>query len=46
MESDCGPGANVISPLHCPRYSTNTDKEMLMLKMVDENGHDLGLIRY
>ncbi|XP_031458440.1 putative neutral ceramidase C [Phasianus colchicus] len=28
------------------RYSTNTDKEMVMLKMVDENGHDLGLISW
>ncbi|XP_052533524.1 putative neutral ceramidase C isoform X1 [Tympanuchus pallidicinctus] len=28
------------------RYSTNTDKEMVMLKMVDENGHDLGFISW
>ncbi|XP_050567819.1 putative neutral ceramidase C [Cygnus atratus] len=28
------------------RYSSNTDKEMVMLKMVDENGHDLGLISW
>ncbi|XP_042674307.1 putative neutral ceramidase C isoform X2 [Centrocercus urophasianus] len=28
------------------RYSTNTDKEMVMLKLVDENGHDLGLISW
>ncbi|XP_021237537.1 neutral ceramidase [Numida meleagris] len=28
------------------RYSANTDKEMVMLKMVDENGHDLGLISW
>eukprot|EP00075_Anas_platyrhynchos_P004629 XP_012952758.2 putative neutral ceramidase C [Anas platyrhynchos] len=28
------------------RYSSNTDKEMVILKMVDENGHDLGLISW
>ncbi|NXK47713.1 ASAH2 ceramidase, partial [Chauna torquata] len=28
------------------RYSSNTDKEMVTLKMVDENGHDLGLISW
>ncbi|NWQ77871.1 ASAH2 ceramidase, partial [Columbina picui] len=28
------------------RYSSNTDKEMVMLKMVDENGEELGLIRW
>lgn len=28
------------------RYSSNTDKEMLVLKLVDLNGEDLGLIRY
>ncbi|XP_061857514.1 putative neutral ceramidase C isoform X2 [Colius striatus] len=28
------------------RYSSNTDKEMLMLKMVDENGQELGLISW
>ncbi|GAB0192545.1 putative neutral ceramidase C [Grus japonensis] len=28
------------------RYSSNTDKEMVMLKMVDENGQDLGLISW
>ncbi|NXL89184.1 ASAH2 ceramidase, partial [Alectura lathami] len=28
------------------RYSSNTDKEMVMLKMVDEDGQDLGLISW
>ncbi|XP_009069646.1 PREDICTED: neutral ceramidase [Acanthisitta chloris] len=28
------------------RYSSNTDKEMVMLKMVDEHGEDLGLISW
>lgn len=28
------------------RYSSNTDKEMTVLKMVDLNGDELGLIRY
>uniref|UniRef100_A0A8D1EF05 Neutral ceramidase n=1 Tax=Sus scrofa TaxID=9823 RepID=A0A8D1EF05_PIG len=28
------------------RYSSNTDKEMLLLKMVDLNGDDLGLISF
>uniref|UniRef100_A0A663DWI7 Neutral ceramidase n=1 Tax=Aquila chrysaetos chrysaetos TaxID=223781 RepID=A0A663DWI7_AQUCH len=28
------------------RYSSNTDKEMVMLKMVDENGQELGLISW
>uniref|UniRef100_A0A8D1P9Q7 Neutral ceramidase n=1 Tax=Sus scrofa TaxID=9823 RepID=A0A8D1P9Q7_PIG len=28
------------------RYSSNTDKEMLLLKMVDLNGDDLGLISW
>ncbi|NWU88526.1 ASAH2 ceramidase, partial [Upupa epops] len=28
------------------RYSSNTDKEMVMLKMVDENGQGLGLISW
>ncbi|XP_068544646.1 putative neutral ceramidase C isoform X3 [Anas acuta] len=28
------------------RYSSNTDKEMVILKMVDENGHDLGVISW
>ncbi|NXX84397.1 ASAH2 ceramidase, partial [Urocolius indicus] len=28
------------------RYSSNTDKEMLMLKMVDENGQELGMISW
>ncbi|XP_039559634.1 neutral ceramidase isoform X2 [Passer montanus] len=28
------------------RYSSNTDKEMVLLKMVDENGHELGLISW
>ncbi|NXI72574.1 ASAH2 ceramidase, partial [Anseranas semipalmata] len=28
------------------RYSSNTDKEMVMLKMVDGNGQDLGLISW
>ncbi|PKU38839.1 neutral ceramidase [Limosa lapponica baueri] len=28
------------------RYSSNTDKEMVMLKMVDMNGEDLGLISW
>ncbi|KFO76813.1 Neutral ceramidase, partial [Cuculus canorus] len=28
------------------RYSSNTDKEMVMLKMVDENGQDMGLISW
>ncbi|XP_048191361.1 neutral ceramidase-like [Perognathus longimembris pacificus] len=28
------------------RYSSNTDKEMILLKMVDLNGHDLGLISW
>uniref|UniRef100_A0A8C2TPY6 Neutral ceramidase n=1 Tax=Coturnix japonica TaxID=93934 RepID=A0A8C2TPY6_COTJA len=28
------------------RYSANTDKEMVMLKMVDEKGHELGLISW
>ncbi|NXD25071.1 ASAH2 ceramidase, partial [Spelaeornis formosus] len=28
------------------RYSSNTDKEMLVLKMVDEDGHELGLISW
>ncbi|OXB53089.1 hypothetical protein ASZ78_002557 [Callipepla squamata] len=28
------------------RYSANIDKEMVMLKLVDENGHDLGLISW
>ncbi|NWT06263.1 ASAH2 ceramidase, partial [Mionectes macconnelli] len=28
------------------RYSSNTDKEMVILKMVDEDGQDLGLISW
>ncbi|XP_035315122.1 neutral ceramidase isoform X1 [Cricetulus griseus] len=32
-------------PSERARYSSNTDKEMLLLKMVDLNGEDLGLIR-
>lgn len=28
------------------RYSSNTDKEMVVLKMEDLNGDDLGAIRY
>uniref|UniRef100_A0A674GLH6 Neutral ceramidase n=1 Tax=Taeniopygia guttata TaxID=59729 RepID=A0A674GLH6_TAEGU len=28
------------------RYSSNTDKEMVLLKMVDEDGHELGLISW
>nr|XP_009482252.1 PREDICTED: neutral ceramidase [Pelecanus crispus] len=28
------------------RYSSNTDKEMVMLKMVDEDGQELGLISW
>ncbi|PKK21990.1 putative neutral ceramidase C [Columba livia] len=28
------------------RYSANTDKEMVMLKMIDENGQELGLISW
>ncbi|NXF08457.1 ASAH2 ceramidase, partial [Smithornis capensis] len=28
------------------RYSSNTDKEMVMLKMVDEDGEELGLISW
>ncbi|NXY35419.1 ASAH2 ceramidase, partial [Pomatorhinus ruficollis] len=28
------------------RYSSNTDKEMVVLKMVDEDGHELGLISW
>uniref|UniRef100_A0A8B9FYX3 Neutral ceramidase n=1 Tax=Amazona collaria TaxID=241587 RepID=A0A8B9FYX3_9PSIT len=28
------------------RYSSNTDKEMVLLKMVDENGEELGLISW
>ncbi|NWR43650.1 ASAH2 ceramidase, partial [Regulus satrapa] len=28
------------------RYSSNTDKEMVVLKMVDEEGHELGLISW
>ncbi|XP_066047815.1 putative neutral ceramidase C isoform X2 [Chamaea fasciata] len=28
------------------RYSSNTDKEMVLLKMVDEGGHELGLISW
>ncbi|XP_027548664.1 putative neutral ceramidase C [Neopelma chrysocephalum] len=28
------------------RYSSNTDKEMVILKMVDEDGEDLGLISW
>ncbi|NWI81582.1 ASAH2 ceramidase, partial [Dryoscopus gambensis] len=28
------------------RYSSNTDKEMVVLKVVDEDGHELGLISW
>uniref|UniRef100_A0A8U7MYJ8 Neutral ceramidase n=1 Tax=Corvus moneduloides TaxID=1196302 RepID=A0A8U7MYJ8_CORMO len=28
------------------RYSSNTDKEMVVLKMADEDGHELGLISW
>ncbi|NXO80967.1 ASAH2 ceramidase, partial [Sitta europaea] len=28
------------------RYSSNTDKEMVVLKMIDEDGHELGLISW
>ncbi|NWY68582.1 ASAH2 ceramidase, partial [Erithacus rubecula] len=28
------------------RYSSNTDKEMVVLKMVDEDGHELGLFSW
>lgn len=28
------------------RYSSNTDKEMVVLRMEDLNGAELGLIRY
>ncbi|MEJ1276476.1 N-acylsphingosine amidohydrolase 2 [Cricetulus griseus] len=33
-------------PSERARYSSNTDKEMLLLKMVDLNGEDLGLISW
>lgn len=47
LEMSCGLhvfGCNWCSPLHC-RYKYDVDKNMTVLKMVDAEGKDIGMIR-